>query len=174
MLPVAKRAFLAGLAALILGLAAHPAPLLAQGTLVSIGSGGHDTGQPVEITADEFRLDQTAGTATFLGNVLVIQGDMRLSAATLTAEYSDGADGRRIERLLASGGVTVVAGNETAEAAEAVHEVDSGSLRMQGDVMLTQGPAFITGDALTVDLRSGSGTMSGRVRTLFQPRAGTP
>jgi len=169
-----KRALLAGLAALTFGLAASAVPVLAQETRVSIGGGGHDTGQPVEITADEFRLDQTAGTATFLGNVLVIQGDMRLSAARLTAEYSDDAGSRRIDRLVASGGVTVVAGAETAEAAEAVHEVESGSLRLQGDVMLTQGPAFIAGDELVVDLRSGAGTITGRVRTLFQPRGGTP
>lgn len=174
MLPVPKRAFLAGLVALTLGLAAPAAPVLAQGTQVSIGGGGHDTSQPVEISADEFRLDQTAGTATFLGNVLVIQGDMRLAAERLTAEYRDDEGTRRIVRLLASGGVTVVAGDETAEAADAVHEVDSGSLRLQGDVMLTQGPAFLSGDALVVDLRSGAGTMSGRVRTLFQPGGGSP
>ncbi len=174
MLPVPKRAFLAGLAALMLVLAAPAAPVLAQGTQVSIGGGGHDTSQPVEISADEFRLDQTAGTATFLGNVLVIQGDMRLATERLTAEYHDNDGARRIVRLLASGGVTVVAGDETAEAADAVHEVDSGSLRLQGDVMLTQGPAFLSGDALVVDLRSGAGTMSGRVRTLFQPGGGTP
>jgi len=148
----------------------------AQGTQVSFGPGNHDASQPVEITAQEFRIDQGAGVATFTGEVLVVQGEMRLAAGALRVEY--GAPGtameRRIARLHASGGVTLASGTETAEAADAIYDVEAGQVQMRGDVMITQGAAFIAGDALEVDLGSGAGVMTGQVRTLFQPGGSRP
>jgi lipopolysaccharide export system protein LptA len=38
-------------------------------------------------------------------------------------------------------------------------------------VVLTQGPATITGDRLVADLRAGTGRIEGRVRTVFRPAA---
>ncbi len=148
----------------------------AQGTRVSFGAGGHDSSLPVEITAEEFRIDQGAGVATFTGSVLVVQGEMRLSAGAIRVEY--GAPGtemeRRIARLHASDGVTMVSGEETAEAADAIYNVEAGLVQMRGEVMITQGPAFIAGDAMEVDLATGAGVMTGQVRTLFQPGGSRP
>ncbi|WP_420353073.1 hypothetical protein [Paenirhodobacter sp.] len=40
---------------------------------------------------------------------------------------------------------------------------------MTGDVVLKQGPNVMSGQKLMVDLRSGTGRMDGRVRTILQP-----
>ncbi len=154
---------------LVLGLGALPA--LAQGTRVTFGSADHDSSLPVEITADEFRIDQADNTATFTGSVLVVQGEMRLSADALRADYgAPGTDmARRMTRLHATGGVTLVSGPEAAEADEAIYDIVDGTVVMTGAVMITQGPGAISGDRMHVDLASGAGEMTGRVRTVFQP-----
>lgn len=143
------------------------APALAQGQ-VAFGGIRADTTKPVEVTADSLTVNQSDGTAVFAGNVLVAQGEMRLSAGEVRVEYAEG-DTRRIERLLATGGVTLVSGPDAAEAKEAVYTIESGSVVLTGDVLLTQGPNVLSGQKLTVDLKTGTGSMEGRVKTVLQP-----
>lgn len=141
----------------------------AQGMNIGFGGLRQDTSAPVEVTADELQVDQAAGAAVFTGNVLVVQGEMRLSAGKVIAEYGDNGTG--ISTIRASGGVTLVTARDAAEAAEATYQVASGALVMSGGVLLTQGQATIAGDRLTADLRAGTGQMEGRVKTVFQPAA---
>lgn len=148
------------------------APAQAQGTEVAFGGLRADPTLPVEVTADSFTVDQNEGDATFSGNVLVVQGEMRLQAATLQIEYAKD-DGNKIEQLHAKGGVTLVSGNAAAEATEADYAVGGGTVVMRGNVLLTQGPSTMAGEVLTVDLTTGTGKMEGRVKTILQP-GGSP
>ncbi len=143
-------------------------PALAQGAKVAFGGLKQDTSLPVEITADSLAVNQTDGQATFTGNVLVGQGEMRLSAAKIEVEYD--ADGKAIKTLHATGGVTIVNATDAAEAADAVYTIASGNVVMTGDVLLTQGPNAISGQRLVLDLRDGTGVMEGRVKTVFTPK----
>ncbi len=129
-----------------------------------------DPSTPIEVGSDELTVDQARGAATFTGNVVAVQGAMRLAAGSVTVEYD--REGGGIRRLVASGGVTFATGAEAAEAREADYDVTTGALVLSGGVVLTQGPATITGDRLRADLRAGTGRMEGRVRTVFRP-AGT-
>lgn len=160
---------LRGLPKIILVLSLVVAPLLvsAQGTTIDFGGLKTDTTLPVEVTADSLTVTQTDGVAVFSGNVLVTQGDMKLSAAEVRVEY--GTDGTGISRLFASGGVTLKAGTDAAEAVEAVYTVATGEVVMQGHVLLTQGQAAISGEKLVVSLKDGTGKMEGRVTTTFVP-----
>jgi lipopolysaccharide export system protein LptA len=148
-------------------LAAAPVAAHAQGASVAFGGLKQDTSQPVEISADQLAVNQADGTATFSGNVLVGQGQMRLSAGSVRVEY--GADGKAIERLHATGGVTLASGAEAAEAREAVYTIASGQVVMTGDVMLTQGQSALSGQKLVIDLKAGTGVVEGRVQTIFVP-----
>lgn len=151
--------------------AAHP--LLAQAANIALGTGAFDTSLPVEVTADELSIDQSDGKATFAGNVLVVQGEVRMSAGSVTIEYSQGDEAPNgISRLLASGGVTFVTASDAAEARDAVYSVADGTVTLSGDVLLTQGQNAIAGDRMVVNLTSGSGRMEGRVRTVFSPSQG--
>lgn len=145
---------------------------LAQGASIALGSSDFDKTQPVEVTADSLSVDQQNGRAVFSGNVLVVQGAVRLSAGKVQVEYAQ-TDGTPtgIARLLASGGVTFVTASDAVEAKEATYSVENGTVRLSGDVLLTQGVNAIAGDSLSINLESGSGTMEGRVRTIINTGA---
>jgi len=140
---------------------------MAQGTNIAFGGLKHDTSQPVEVASDNLQIDQANGSASFSGNVLITQGELRLSAGTVNVVYAPGSVGQ-ISELRATGGVTLVNGTEAAEAREAVYSIDKGTVVMTGNVILTQGQNALSSDTLTIDLNSGTGNLSGRVRTVFQ------
>lgn len=146
---------------------------MAQTANIAVGTGAFDATLPVEVTADELSVDQSSGKAVFNGNVLVVQGEVRLSAGQVTIEYAqqEGAT-NAIARLLASGGVTFVTASDAAEARDAVYSVAESTVTLSGEVLLTQGQNAIAGDRLVIDLGSGNGRMEGRVRTVFTPSEG--
>lgn len=145
------------------------APLPAAAQQIAFAGLKGDTKAPVEVTADSLAVNQTDGTAVFTGNVLIVQGQMRLSAAEVTVEY--GEDRSKIAKLHATGGVTMVSASEAAEAKEALYSVEAGTVVLSGDVLLTQGQNVLSGQKLSVDLATGTGQMEGRVRTVLQPGA---
>lgn len=147
------------------------APLAAQGTNIAMSGLKQDTTAPVEVTADSLQVNQAEGTAVFTGNVLIVQGTMRLAAAVVSVSYAKG-DTSKIEQLHATGGVTLATATEAAEAAEAVYSPQTGIVVMTGDVMVTQGQNSMSGQRLTVDLNTGAGQMDGRVKTILQSKQG--
>lgn len=157
---------------LVLALAAAPAlvgPAYSQGATISFGPMTQDTSLPVEIKADTLSVNNADGSAVFSGNVLVGQGEMRLTAAEVRVEYA--ADSRAIRRLHATGGVTIASAQDAAESREAVYEIDAGLVVMTGDVLLTQGASALSGQKLTIRMKSGTGLMEGGVSTTFLPGA---
>lgn len=146
-------------------------PLAAAAQTAEIAFGGltADPTLPVEVTSDSLTLNQTDGSAVFSGNVIVAQGEMKLSAAEVRVEYGAGGDQRRIERLHATGGVLLVNGDAAAEAAAAEYDIAASTIELSGDVLLTQGGNTMSGQKLTVNLAEGTGRMDGRVRTILQP-----
>lgn len=170
-------AFRMALASLALAAGLAAAPVQAQGTNLTVSGLQQDTGAPVEVTADSLQVDQASGSAVFTGNVLIVQGSMRLAADEVRVTYARTAAGETdtgtIDSMVATGGVTLATETEAAEAAEAVYSPQSGQLVMTGDVLLTQGSNSISGQSLTVDLETGAGRMEGRVRTVLQTGGGT-
>lgn len=146
-----------------------PLTALAQAANITLGTATFDTKQPVEVTADELSVDQASGQAIFNGNVLVVQGDVRMTAGRIVVVYAQASDGAAngIDRLEADGGVTFVTATDAAEAREAVYSVGDGMVTMSGEVLMTQGPNAISGEKLIIDMTTGSGRMEGRVRTVF-------
>lgn len=141
-------------------------PLLAQGTSVAFGTITQDTTAPVEVTSDELSVDQETGRAVFVGNVIVGQGELRLAAQKVTVIYREESAG--IERMIATGDVTLVSGLDAAEAERADYTIDSGEIIMTGDVLLTQGISAIASDKMVIYLEDGTANMTGRVKTILQ------
>lgn len=161
-----RRLLFAGLLGLL------PFSVWAQGAQVAFGGLQHDSSLPVEIAADSLEIDQSSGAAVFTGNVKIGQGEMRLSASTVDVNYASGDGGSgEIERLHARGEVTLVSGQEVAEAQEAVYTIDRGTIVMTGDVILTQGQNALSGERLDINLDDGTGVMTGRVRVILQSGA---
>lgn len=155
-------------ALIALALAAGPAS--AQNT--AFGGMSADTSAPVEVAADNLAVNQADGSAVFTGNVVIGQGEMRLSADRVTVIYAEGGQ-NRISSLRAEGNVTLVSGPDAAEAGTADYDVESGQVVLNGDVVLSQGSNVLTGDQVTVDLGTGTAQVQGRVRSVLQP-GGTP
>ena len=140
----------------------------AQETQVAFGGIKADPTLPVEVTADTLDVNQADGSAEFLGNVLVGQGEMRLSAKRVLVIYDEENSG--IQRLEATGDVVLVNGPDAAEADRADYSIDTGVIVMTGDVLLTQGLNALTSEKMTVNLTTGTAQMAGRVKTILNPK----
>ena len=148
-------------------------PAAGQGTQIQFGDGQGTSDQPVEVTADQLEFDQQAGTAVFTGEVLVVQGALRLSAETVDVTYGENDAGEtEVRRLVAEGDVVLVNGQDAAEGQRAVYTLDDGTVVMTGDVLLTRPDSALSGQTLRVNVDDGSGVMEGRVSVVFSPEDG--
>ncbi|MEM9250004.1 MAG: lipopolysaccharide transport periplasmic protein LptA [Pseudomonadota bacterium] len=145
----------------------------AQGTDLTFGDGQATSDQPVEITADALDVNRDAGLATFTGNVVVTQGALRLTGATVNVVYGPGPDGQTdVQEVTAEGNVVLVNGEDAAEGETALYTVATGLIVMTGDVLLTRPDSAMTGEKLTVHVDDGTGRMEGRVTVIFTPEGG--
>lgn len=151
-----------------LALFAVPAMTMAQGAQVAFGGLKHDSSLPVEVTSDQLEINQADGSATFIGNVIIGQGTMRLSAGRVVVEYAKGGGAQRISKLHATGGVVLVNGDEAAEAKQAIYSIDNSNIVMTGNVILTQGQSALSANRMVVDLKTGQAKLEGRVKTILQ------
>jgi lipopolysaccharide export system protein LptA len=149
---------------------------LAQQPSNPFGSFRHDSAQPIEITADALEVRDAENRAIFSGEVIAGQGELRLTAETVSVWYiRDGSGGEsgQIERLRAEGDVFLSSGSETATGDWAEYAVTDGVVTMGGGVTLAQGENAIKGERLTVNLNTGVGRIEGgRVQSVFNPAQG--
>nr|WP_217353315.1 LptA/OstA family protein [Ruegeria atlantica] len=138
----------------------------AQETQVAFGAVKADPSLPVEVTSETLNVNQESGSAEFVGNVIVIQGEMRLTAERVLVLYNEDRSG--IERMEATEDVVLVSPPDAAEGDWAEYTIDSGVIVMKGNVLLTQGPSTISGDQMNADLTTGTATMTGNVKTILQ------
>lgn len=138
------------------GLAVTPA--LGQGAASALQ--GHNTNAPVDVAADRIEVQDRADRAIFSGNVIVRQAGLTLTAARLTVAYSD-TGGIQIQRLDASGGVTVRSPTETARGRFAIYDLSERLITLIGDVTLVRGESRVNGGRLVIDLDSGRAVMDG-------------
>jgi len=137
------------------------------------GFTNRDPDAPLEITSDRLDLSRSDGTAVFSGDVVAVQGEMRLRANRVRVSYvlkDDGSLGDEVESVKAEGDVLLTTPREAAEGDEATYYPGRNEVVMAGDVLLTQGENTIAGDRLRVNLETGSGEVEGRVRTVLQPQ----
>lgn len=149
----------------------------------SLGGFRTDPDQPIEVEADSLEVQDANHTATFIGNVRVKQGDVRMKSDRLTIYYAgQRRAGSRIDKIAASGNVLVSAPDgQTASGEWANYLVPAREIEMGDSVVLTQGANVIRGARLHVDLDGGTARVAGggaggtenggtgRVKGLFQP-----
>lgn len=139
--------------------------LWAQQATVGFGTVSADPDAPVEVTAEQLNVSEEAGTALFTGNVVVGQGEMRLFAPRVQLFYDDVTGD--VSKMEATGGVTLVSGEEAAEADRADYNVGDGFIVMTGNVLLSQGRNALTSERMDVNLNDNTAVMSGRVKTIL-------
>ena len=153
-----SRLALRGLAAgALLGLAAA----LAVGSQAGAQAiSGFNSNQPVNYAADRIELQDKQQRVVLSGNVVVDQGDLRLTAARTTVAYTNDG-GLKIQRIDATGGVVVTRGNERASGSAGVYDFNRRVIVLSGGVALRRGTDTLNGGRLTMDLKSGLSTVDG-------------
>ena len=121
---------------------------------------GHNTDAPVDWTAERMEVDDKANRALLTGNVVATQGDLTLTAARVTAAYTR-SPGVKVQRLDASGGVTVRSPSETARGAYGIYDLERKIITLVGNVTLARCDGTINGGRLIYDLSSGRVVMDG-------------
>jgi len=154
--------FLARAAAITAGaLALTGAPATSQPAGVGAGLRNHDTNAPVDIGADRIEVQERASRAIISGNVDVRQARLRLRADRVTVFY--GGQANQIDRIDATGGVTLTSPIETIRGNTAIYDLNRKIITLLGNVTLQNPDGSLNGGRLVYDLESGRAVMDGGV-----------
>ncbi|MGC1271630.1 MAG: LptA/OstA family protein [Croceibacterium sp.] len=152
---LAARSFLGSFA--VAGLAA-----LAFGSVAGAQTiAGFNSNQPVNYAADRIELQDRQNRVILAGNVVINQGDLRLTAGRTTVAFTDNG-GLKIQRIDATGGVVVTRGGERAEGSAGVYDFNRRVIVLSGGVGLRRGGDTLNGGRLTIDLDTGLSSVDGR------------
>ncbi|KLI65205.1 LptA/OstA family protein [Aurantiacibacter marinus] len=161
--PITPRAGLRKLAirGLFAGLLAGTASAFAFGSSAEAQNiAGLSANTPVTWSADFGQLQDRQNRVVLSGNVIIEQGDLRLTAERTTIAYTD-AGTLRIQRIDATGGVIVTRGSERARGDAAVYDFNRRVIVMSGGVALNRGTDRLDGGRLTIDLNTGVSSVDG-------------
>lgn len=121
---------------------------------------GHNSNAPVSYAADRIELQDRQNRVVLSGNVQITQAGLSLSAARTLVNYSD-AGSLQIQRIMATGGVVVSRGDETARGDTAVYDFSRRVIVLAGDVRLRRGSDTLNGGRLVIDLTTGVSSVDG-------------
>lgn len=144
--------------------------------------------KPIQIESDQLQVQDEKGTATFSGNVKVVQGDTVMQAGFMTVYYARDGGGSaatgssQIDRIDVRDKVYIRSDDQEATADRGVFNMKSEVVELTGkQVVLSQGGNVLVGCKLTVFLKTSEarvercpnagGTSSGRVRMQIDPNS---
>ncbi|HEX4041267.1 MAG TPA: LptA/OstA family protein [Xanthobacteraceae bacterium] len=158
---------------------AAAAPAAAQGPSAASPFGisqDQNKDQPVEIEAGTLEVRDKNKTATFSGNVKVVQGDTTMKCQSLVVFYGQevGLGGaspavtttkstpgmpqgaQNIRRIEARGGVTVITKDQNASGDLGIYDLKTKTITLSGNVVVSQGQNVIHGEKVVVDMVTGN------------------
>jgi lipopolysaccharide export system protein LptA len=121
----------------------------------------HNSRAPIELSADRFEVRDKEGTTLFTGNVIAIQGNLKLASDRARAFYTRAQTKVTVRRVDAQGAVKLTSPSETVSAAWGIYDLDNQQVTLGGDVVLTRGSDVLKGQRLELNLRSGITTLDG-------------
>ena len=138
-----------------------------------------DAEQPVNISADNARFDEKAGEAVYRGNVVVIQGTLKVQGDTMTLHVDDkgalttartlGKPAHYQQRTDPAKGLV----NATAEEIQFDHR--TGNIVLVGNAVLKQDGASFSGPRIVYSTEKkqieANGNSKQRVQLIFPPQA---
>lgn len=132
--------------------------------------------QPIDIASDRLEADDVARRVSFVGHVVVRQGNVSLYAHQVMVHY--GEKRQDVERLEAAGEVRIVQGERIATADRAVMYNLEKKIVLSGSARVLQGQDSVQGEEITVFLEQDRSVVSsqqgGRVKAVFHPRQEEP
>lgn len=102
--------------------------------------------QPIHIISDRMEADRKKDTISFIGNVIVQQGDLYIYSENVTALYNE--NGKRIKEILAKGNVRLVQGDKIASSEEAFFNNTERTILLVGNARVWQGKNIISGERI--------------------------
>ena len=121
---------------------------------------GFNSNAPVDYAADSIVLQDKQNRVVLAGNVDITQGDLKLRAARTTVAYTNNG-GVKIQRIDASGSVTVSRGTQTARGDVGVYDFNRRVITLAGNVSLQRGSDTLRGGRMVIDLDSGLASVDG-------------
>src|ERR1700722_3136925 len=155
---------------------------------------GTSSKEPISIDADKLVYYDKEHKAVYSGNVVIIQGDTKMTCSTMTVlldraptpgagaapqssgSQSSSATDSGVKHLDATGPVTVISKTQVATGDSGSYDKAEGKVWLIGHVTLSDGQNVTKGDKLTYDLKNGQATVdtsakSGRVHGQFVPKS---
>ena len=152
---------------------------------------GTNSKEPISIDADKLVYYDKEHKAVYSGNVVVIQGDTKMTCTAMTVfldhaptqgakPTTDGQPGPTadsgVKRLEAAGPVTVISKTQVATGDNGSYDKGEGKVWLIGHVTLSDGQNVTKGDKLTYDLKTAEATVdtsakSSRVHGQFVPKS---
>ncbi|MEH6757190.1 MAG: LptA/OstA family protein [Parasphingorhabdus sp.] len=123
--------------------------------------GGHNSNAPVNFDAGRIEVQDRADRVVLSGAVRVEQAGLVLNSSRMTVAYRN-TGGIEVDRIDASGGVTIRKGGDTAKGNVAIYDLNRRLITLIGNVTLTQGTNRLSGGRVIIDLASGRSTIDGR------------
>lgn len=153
---------------------------LDQGSLIVTGQNLRAQTKKQTVTArDSLEYWQKQLAMVARGDAEVVEANRRVKADLLTGYLRKGADGKtELYQLEAKGHVRIWSGEDYAQAAAAVYNLDSDVATLDGSVKITHGQNQLNGDRAEFDMRTGVSRLLGqpgtgsRVHTLIFPTQG--
>lgn len=131
------------------------AAVLAGGMTVHAQSiAGHNSRAPVTYDAQRIVLDDRANRVILSGGVAVTQADLTIRSDRMLVNFTDAGE-LEIQRITATGGVTITRGDERATGNNAIYDFNRRIITMAGDVRLRRGGDTLNGGRLVIDLQTG-------------------
>ncbi|OJX49278.1 MULTISPECIES: LptA/OstA family protein [unclassified Devosia] len=132
---------------------------------------GAQEADPVNITADNFVVDDAARVATFTGGVVVKRKKLTVWAPKVVVEYGENGPSS-VKSFVASGGVRIKTEDQDATGDRAIYDPKAQTLRITGNVMVVSATSTVGGPDLVIDLNADTtvfqgGGSSGRVTGVF-------
>lgn len=129
--------------------------------------------EPVNVSADDFTIDQNNNNATFSGNVVITRTGLQLWADKVVVLYGKGGQSD-IDSLTATGNVRIKTESQDATGAKATFDPDTLILKLSGNVTVVNAQGKLNGPELTINLETNSsvfkGNEGGRVTGVFTPQ----
>ena len=156
---------------------------------------GGDSRQPISIEADKLVYSDKEQKATYSGNVVVIQGDSKLTCSVMVVTLEKGgsapsapasgegeaAASSGVRHMDCSGPVSMLSKEQTATADSAAYDKSQNKVWLIGHVALSNDGNVTKGDRLVYDLNSGQATVESagggkgaRVSGQFLPGSASP
>lgn len=120
----------------------------------------HNSNAPVDFSAGSLELQDRADRVVLSGGVTATQAGLTLQANRVTAAYSSNG-GVDVNRLDATGGVTITKDDLRATSSSAIYDLDASLITLLGNVRLVQGSNRLNGGRVVIDLNSGRSTING-------------